>query len=156
MYTFLQDKAQYIHTKFKNSPSEQSLITLYALQDGISRFKDRNSNSDRGSGTIKLISIFQAIGRDSNGLLPSMSITSGKTQIIFNEKYKMLPMDINGTQKKIIAFNKDNNIDMPPDSDNIKDLNVYFPGTVISMEFYIDQNYIRRILLKGVKRYGKH
>ena len=146
MYGYLKEEANKIRTQYPNSPSIESLITLYALQDGVSRFKNRGKESDRGSGTIKLISIFQAIGRDKEKKLPSMSITSGRSQIIFDNKYQIKPSIINGVKKQIIAFNSENDMRLPPDSNNVKDLSAFFPGTVISMEFYIDKDYLEEAM----------
>ncbi len=153
MFKYLKSEAEAICTKFANAPSIESMVTLYALQDGISRFKDKENESDRGSGTIKLISIFQAIGRDKEQNLPSMSITSGKTQIVFDNKYRIGHSKIDGMEKQIIAFNRENDMKLPPDSNNVKDLNVFFPGTVISMEFYIDRGYLEDVM-KGANNNG--
>ena len=47
-------------------------------------------------------------------------------------------------KKKIIAFNEENNIYKPPDEANVRKLEANFPGTVISLRFYLDKRYIQK------------
>lgn len=149
MYQYLIKKAKGIRDKFPQCPSIEALVTLYALQDGISRFKGGKSvKPDRGSGTIKLISIFQAIGRNAKKQVPSMSITSGHAHIVFDNKYQIQTSIVDGVRKQIIAFNSTNDMTLPPNSNNVMDLESFFPGTVISMEFYLDREYLDE-MVKG-------
>ncbi len=123
-----------------NAQSKESRATLLALQDGVSRFKE--IDNDRGTGTIKLIESFQSIGKDRNSNTPLMSITSGKTQILFDGKYQLKKEIINGKEKQIIAFNEENDLNKPPNINNVKDLKEFFPGTIISMKFFLDKDYL--------------
>ncbi len=52
-------------------------------------------------------------------------------------------------ERKIIAFNDENDIYMPSNSDNVIFMKNYFPGTVISLKFYLDSRYINK--MKGNK-----
>lgn len=161
MYEYLKNKAKRLRDVYPDAPSEETLITLYALQDGISRFNHQDHQCDRGSGTIKLINIFQLIGRKSNpkdktaksclmsAEIPTMSITSGHTHILFDKKYHMQLVDLQGSKKYIIAFNEENSLELPPDPANVHDLNVNFPGTVISMEFFIDRGFLSDAIQGG-------
>lgn len=161
MYEYLKNKAKRLRDVYPDAPSEETLITLYALQDGISRFNHQDHSCDRGSGTIKLINIFQLIGRKSNdedktsknclmsAEIPTMSITSGHAHILFDKKYHMQVVDVEGIKKNIIAFNTKNSLDLPPDPENVNDLNVSFPGTVISMEFFIDREFLSDAIQGG-------
>ncbi|MCE5222362.1 MAG: hypothetical protein LLF98_14245 [Clostridium sp.] len=125
--------------------NEESMWTLYALQDGVSRKRDKK-HPDRGTGTVRFINSFQNIGCTVGGNYPKMSIISGNTCILFNNKYKLEDVDFGGKSRKIIAFNKENNLYKPPDRENVRILKNYFPGTVISMNFYIDEKYIEKII----------
>ncbi|MCK4258023.1 MAG: hypothetical protein KAX49_03545 [Halanaerobiales bacterium] len=126
---------------FRKNWKEESLWTLYALQEGVSRLRDKKSAPDRGTGTMKLINSFQEIGKTIDGELPIMSITSGRAHIYFDNKYRM--MKNNNEDRYVIAFNKNNDLNKPPDYNNVKMLDEYFPGTVISLKFYIDKKYIQ-------------
>jgi len=44
--------------------------------------------------------------------------------------------------KQIIAFNNNNNLQEPPNSNNVIKMKSYFPGTLISLKFYIDEKYL--------------
>ena len=129
---------------------EETIYTVFALQEGISRLRDKNIEGYewRGSGTVSMIEMFHDIGESETGLKPQMTIVSGSTQIKFSEKYKMktenfVSDEIFGTgEKKIIAFNEENNIYIPADSKHVIKLKEYFPGTVISLKFYLDGRYI--------------
>ncbi|MCS6110974.1 hypothetical protein FDB55_01970 [Clostridium botulinum] len=125
--------------------NEEAMWTLYALQDGVSRKRDKE-HPDRGTGTARFIDSFQKIGYTSKGKFPKMSIISGNTCILFNDKYKLKDVDFNGESRKIIAFNEENNLYKPPDKNNIKIIKNRFPGTVISMKFYVDEKYIEKLI----------
>lgn len=58
--------------------------------------------------------------------------------------------------RNIITFNKEQDLDLPPDKNYVKRLNNRFPGTIISMEFYIDRNYINDNNLELVRSYGNN
>ena len=129
---------------------EEMIFTLFALQEGISRLRDKNIKGyeGRGSGTVSMIEMFNDIGKCENGLKPQMTIISGRTQIKFTDSYKMECVEFDkdivfGTgEKRIIAFNKENNIYSSPDMNNVIKMSEYFPGTVISLKFYLDSRYI--------------
>lgn len=119
---------------FNNHFTEENLWTLLSLQSKISRKYDHNIKNNRGSGTIRLIKTFQELNRESTKEA-TMSIISGNTQIIFdNSPFCNLNV-------KTIAFNKENNLEFPPEKDYIKNLKSYFPGTVLTLNFYIDNNW---------------
>ena len=120
---------------------KRKFINVYALQDGVSRLRSE-SEPDRGNGTIILIDSFQSIGMTSGGNFPAMSITSGRTHILFDETYRLAQKEYDGEQRAIIAFNVDNDLFKPPDPKNVKSLSNHFPGTAISIKFYIDRAYL--------------
>lgn len=137
---------QYIN----NHWDEEMIYTVFALQEGISRLRDKSIEGyeGRGSGTVSMIEMFNDIGECQNGLKPQMTIVSGNTQIIFTDNYKMKPVMFEGDvafetgEKQIIAFNDENDIYMPANPSNVIKMNQYFPGTVISLKFYLDSRYI--------------
>ncbi|NJD03421.1 MAG: hypothetical protein FIA99_12700 [Ruminiclostridium sp.] len=127
----------------QNEWTVENLWTLYALQDGVSRFRNKK-DPDRGTGTIKLIDGLQSIGKNKDGGHPIMTITSGHTQIYFDGTYNLKEELIGNERRQIIAFNEDNDLKKPPDKKYVRMLNNYFPGTIISMKFYIDGEYIKQ------------
>lgn len=140
-----------MHRKnMKYNWDEEMVFTVFALQEGISRLRDANKEGykARGSGTVSMIEMLNDIGKCENGLKPQMTIVSGRTQIKFTDHYKMKPVKFENDVvfgsgiKRIIAFNEENNIYAIPDHDSVVKMSEYFPGTVISLKFYLDNRYI--------------
>lgn len=123
------------------------LWALYALQQGVSRFnEDAHFVGDRGQGTVELIRFFQKLGDTEGPLSPQMTIVSGRTQFIFDGSYQMqAEATEDGASRAIIAFNSRNSVEEPPDSKAVRKLRHYFPGTLISLRFYFDSDYLQRI-----------
>lgn len=130
--------------------NEETIYTVLALQDGISRLRDKNVKGCeyRGTGTVSLIEQFYKIGKTKGTEKPDMTIVSGHTFIKFDDRYKMKVEKFEddpifgNTVNRIIAFNEKNDIYKPADSRNVQYLREFFPGTVISLKFYIDRKYI--------------
>lgn len=121
--------------------TRDNLYTLYSLQEGVSKMKGKDSGKDRGQGTKNLIESFQLLGNSfEKEFEPIMTITTGNTHIIFDNRYKF---ENRGDNIKVIAFNEDNDLNQRPDKRNVININNKFPGVVISMKFYIDRNYIK-------------
>lgn len=116
---------------------EETLWTLYALQDGITRKKDWK----RGNGSIRFIeSFFKLKGVDINDDITKMVITSGNTRIVFNGAYKIAEK-VRGKEGKVykmMTFNESGNIEEKPNSEFVKFEKNYFPGTIISVKIRID------------------
>ena len=142
------------HVKFFNKNwTKEMLYTLFALQEGVSRLKNNSveGNRRRGLGTVYLIQNFQQIGKTHDNKNPLMTITSGNTHIKFDGSYKLRQKEfdkseIGGGKRRIIAFNEDNDIFQPPDSKFVRRLNTFFPGTIISMKFFFDGEYLTQIM----------
>lgn len=131
-------------TVFPRKESEETLYTLFSLQQRVSRFEQKGVV--RGNGTITFLDAFQNLFNVSSREKRSMlSITSGKCSILFDGTYS-LKEDVypSGYRNKIIAFNKENKLNLPPDKKYVRTLENSFPGTVISMELYIDNSLIHR------------
>lgn len=114
--------------------TEDDLWTLYALQEGVTRFYGV-AGTRRGAGTALMISAFQDLGRTASGdREPKMSVTSGKTHIVFDGRYRMALKD----GRRVIAFNDANELMQAPAQGTVMHLKRHFPGTVISLRFFID------------------
>lgn len=64
---------------------EEALWTLYALQEGVSRFRHLPGGEDRGNGTVRLIDYFMKLASDD----PKMVIISGSTWILFDGTHQL-------------------------------------------------------------------
>lgn len=138
-----------IHSKeFSDTWTQDMMYTVFSLQEGISRLRDKNRSGyrNRGRGTITLMDTFYRLGQTKYGIRPELIIVSGHTWIKFDDKYSLEKKVFNDTifgnkERKVIAFNKENDIYKKADS-NVALLKNNFPGTIISMKFYLDQKYL--------------
>lgn len=130
---------------FSPAWTKETLITLAALQGDISS-KNKNEFCDRGQGTVDMINFFQNIHNECtkhNSPNAKMVLLSGSTHIYFDGTYKMND-DHDG--RKVIAFNKQNSLDYPPDSAYVKKLDgVNFPGTIISIKFSLEDTNLKDV-----------
>ena len=118
--------------------TEESLLTFYALQDGVSC----TTKPGAGSGTVRLIEHFQQLSRpDSEGIGPLMTVISGSTQILFDRVYRMQEVD----GRKIITFNAANSLEEPPSANNVRRLRFCFPGSLIALRFHMERSYLQQL-----------
>lgn len=139
----LRDKTKEHYNIFNKKWNEEPLWMLYVLQYNVSR-KRVDVEDDRGKGTIKLINNFMHIGKNMEGNNPIMAILSGNGYILFDSTYTLKEEMVNGKRIPIIAFNEENDLSKKPDSRYVKRIDENFPGTMISMEFYLDKEYIEK------------
>lgn len=141
------------HKKFFSKKwNEEMACTVFALQEGISRLRDKEKEGykGRGTGTVTLIETLNIIGRCEDGQMPEMTIISGRTYIKFDGRYNMSMKKFKSDpafgsgKKRIIAFNKENDIYKPADNAVVRQLKENFPGTVISLRIYLDNRYIMK------------
>ncbi len=121
----------------KREFEEETLWTLYALQDGVTRIKDW----DRGNGAIRFIESFIDLKGTLDGDdFSKMVITSGHTRIIFDGKYNIIKRKRANEIKefKMMTFNESGNIEEMPDKNYVKYESNYFPGTLISVKLKLD------------------
>jgi hypothetical protein len=110
---------------------EDALWTLYALQEGVSRFRHRPGGEDRGNGTVRMIEFFMKLASGE----PRMVILSGRTWILFDGTHPLKTVIRNGEERKVIAFNVESDLNFPPDPKYVRTLDRAFPGTVVSLKF---------------------
>ena len=126
----------------KKKFEEETLWTLYALQDGVTSTKDWK----RGNGAIRFIeSFFDLKGNSPNDDISKMVITTGHTQIIFDGKYQITKQKRNDTFFKMMTFNDSENIEDMPDEKYVKYQENFFPGTIISVKLRLDYENTRKI-----------
>lgn len=125
--------------------SPRDLWTLYALQDGVSRFSPRPGKTSRGSGTVQMIDAFQTLGASANPKYnPEMVVVSGDTRIFFNSRYRLGPPP-EGGNRLVIAFNDKNDLAERPDPNHVHSLAGSLPGTVLSIRFFIDRRHLVKV-----------
>lgn len=133
---------------FGPSWTEDALWTLYALQEGVSRYNiEADRLGYRGFGTVDMIRFFQHLGQSSGSKSqPQMCVVSGNTHILFDNKYTMqLITTATGERRRIIAFNRKNSLEDPPEKGYVNSLARSFPGTLISLRFYFDRAHLEAV-----------
>ena len=73
-----------------------------------------------------------------------MCIISGDTQILFDGRYWPSERVAHGEKATVMAFNDANDLHVPPDKANVMSLTKFFPGTLISLRFYLSADDLRR------------
>lgn len=131
--------AQYTKKKYfsRLEFEEETLWTLYALQEGITSVPDQK----RGHGSIQFIdSFFKLNGRDGKTDERSrMTILSGRASITFDNRHRILEKEIGGEKIKVMTFNESGSFEDKPDRQNVRYVENYFPGTVISAKIFFDE-----------------
>jgi hypothetical protein len=128
-----------LHSKtgfFTRGWTEESLWTLYALQEGVSGSQDPAPSSRRGAGLTETLCAFARLGRTTDGSgEPKMCILSGQTYIVINQ-HTIISEDSGG--RRIAALNTQNDLRLPPERAFVSSLPLKFPGTLISVRFLLD------------------
>lgn len=117
---------------------EETLWTLYALQEGVTSVPDRK----RGTGSIQFIDSFFNIKGETDLLEDKsrMTILSGNTSITFDGSYRIKEKKLTGEKFKVMTFNESGNIEDKPDRRFVKSVDNYFPGTMISARIYFNED----------------
>lgn len=121
--------------------NEESLWTLYALQEGVSSVS--TDKFKRGNGSIRFIeSFFNIKGSNDKDDTSRMIILSGNAKIIFDGTYRITE---NMEKFKLMTFNATGSLENKPDSQYVKCSEFYFPGTLISAKILINDDDVTKI-----------
>lgn len=125
---------------FSKSFDEETLWTLYALQEGITSIPIEDYK--RGNGSIRFIESFFNLKSNSQDLdnISRLSLISGNTNIIFDGKYEIRDKLIGKDSFKVMTFNESGNIEDKPDRKYVKHIKDCFPGTIISAKILITKD----------------
>jgi hypothetical protein len=114
---------------------EETLWTLYALQQGVT-----SKEKKRGNGSIEYIeNFFKLKGDLLKDNISRMVIVSGNTRILFDGTYQIKPKQKEGESRKykMITFNNSGEINEEPDKKYVTFAPHFFPGTIISARILI-------------------
>jgi hypothetical protein len=130
--------------KLLNKWNKEALVTLYALQEGVSsRLHERAS---RGNGTVQMIKAFSELA----GTDQRMCILSGSAYILFDGHYSLSPQRTSETEsREVISFNKEKSLEVPPDDNYVRALPRRFEGTVVSVRFRLGRDIQNELIKKS-------
>jgi hypothetical protein len=128
----------------KRPYSRETLRTVCALQDGVSRFEQGVGKVTGGTGIMEFVGLVNDLGGSpSVELKPQLTIISGNSCIMFKDKYS------NGVSEgedepRMQWFNSTNTLDEPPDPHYVYDLPYKLPGTIVTMRFTLDEDDLQK------------
>lgn len=124
-------------------PSIEALRTLYALQDTVTRDPEADSNGRGGFGFQEVMRFVHELGGTSKlGREPRITIISGSACI------QLRPPHILGTRAtdvgspRVLWCNAENSPMVAPDPAFVFDLQERLAGTIISVAFTLDPDYL--------------
>ncbi len=124
----------------KHKFEEETLWTLYALQEGVTSIAPEEYRK-RGNGSIQFIDSFFNIKEDNVADKYSrMCIQSGNAMILFDGEYNIQKKEKNGEMFRVMTFNDSGDIEVKPDSKYVKFVENYFPGTIISARILFNED----------------
>lgn len=115
---------------------EETLWTLYSLQEGVTSVKDWK----RGKGTIRFIDrFFKLKGDDCSDNISRLTLLSGNSKIIFDGSYplKEIIKGNNTRPMQVMTFNKSGDISELPNDKLVTFVPQTFPGTLITAKICI-------------------
>jgi hypothetical protein len=125
--------------------SEECLQTVFALQDGVSRFSDALQARRGGTGLMDVLEFFAALGGISKtGWEPKLAILSGSTCIIAKSPYVHglrrtgAPLVAGRLAPRELWFNDLNDPDSRPSADHVLSLPAPVRGTIITMAWTLN------------------
>ncbi|MEH3103699.1 MAG: hypothetical protein PGN12_07310 [Sphingomonas phyllosphaerae] len=122
--------------------SPASLATVYALQDTITCDPAAREARSGGTGLQDVLTFVHALAGDGPASADSrVTIVSGKTCIALTSDY--IPGARRGEKQPRLQWcNKDNTSESPPDRAVVCDLVERFAGTLVSVAFTLDPEYL--------------
>ena len=131
---------------FQHNWEPDNLLSIIALQEHISS-KNETPQDTRGGGTVDLIQFFQDVYSETppqENQTVKMVIISGRTRILFDGQHSMVS---DSEDRRIIAFNSENDLAIPPDRTHVKCLKgVEFPGTIVSIRFPLPEKALQNVV----------
>jgi hypothetical protein len=130
---------KYTERGFLKSKSfeEETLWTLYSLQDGVTSVSPEKYKN-RGNGSLRFIESFYKLKGDCSRTDESrMTLQSGKANIVFDGQYPITETIVKDEKYRVLTFNETGNIEDKPNSNYVKCSEYFFPGTFIHANIYL-------------------
>ncbi|NOX40143.1 MAG: hypothetical protein GXP05_06420 [Alphaproteobacteria bacterium] len=130
---------RYVARHSGSGVSDETLATVFSLQDGISRVDQSGPSPTGGTGMMDIVEFANAVGvPHGEGLDTRVAIVSGHSYIRFSGPYREGRVTASG--RRLQWFNAGNEVKEPPSNEHVMDLPCAFPGTLVTLRFIIDQS----------------
>jgi hypothetical protein len=121
------------------------LSTVFALQDGVTRSEIAVNEKRNGTGFQDILEFYSDLAaHGAEQANASMAIVSGRTCVLCNAPYMHGVRKDGEDSEREMWFNESNTQDLPPDRSNVIELDRCLKGTLISMAFTLDLDYLER------------
>jgi hypothetical protein len=115
--------------------TEDSIWTLWALQEGVSRLA--TDDRPRGTGLARLLESFYRMGQTTAAdHQPRLCLLSGNTYFRFDERFQSVR---NKEDRQVVFLNTEKDFLLPPSAGAALHLTRPFPGTLISFSVFLDE-----------------
>jgi hypothetical protein len=115
--------------------TEETLWTLFSLQDGVSII-----DKTRGNGTIRFIESFLKLGGETALKRSKLTLFSGSTRVVFDGTYSTrIKLNEKGQSHSVITFNLSGTLEDKPDKNFVTSTPYFFPGTMIYVDLCITE-----------------
>jgi hypothetical protein len=140
-----KDLDDYVALHSRTKISVETLRTVVALQDGVTRDPAASAHHRGGVGLQDVLELVSLLGGTSSpGREPRLTIVSGRSCISLKSPYMVGARKSEGGPR-VLWFNRSNVVSDPPDGLHVYDLPEHFAGTIISVVFTLDGAYLREI-----------
>lgn len=121
------------------------LRTVMAVQDGITRVAQSSDENRGGTGFQEVFDMVCELGAtDKDGCDPKITIISGEACLKLHHPYfQGVRAENDPYAPREIWFNEANDSQLPPDASHAFALKRSFPGTIVTMSFYLDGGHLR-------------
>lgn len=124
----------------RNSFEEETLWTLYSLQDGVTSVSPKLYR--RGNGSLRFIENFFSLkGNNNADNVSYLNLSSGNTRIRFDGTYGIQTKKREDESAyKVMTFNSSGSFEEKPDSKYVCASKIFFPGTIISTKILLNDD----------------
>lgn len=133
----------YCGRHYRAGQSRDTLATLFAIQDGVTRDTLASAEGRGGVGFQDVLRFVDDLGGTSAvGYEPKLTIVSGRSCLRLRPPY-MIGQRRGTHAPRVLWCNEHNDAASPPDPAYVFDLEERFGGTIVGLAFVLDPEYLR-------------
>jgi hypothetical protein len=137
------DIEKFVNQHLGSGISRETLTTLFAIQDGVTRVAEANDEDRGGVGFQDVLDMLNNIGGVRvAGRDPRMTIVSGRSCLKLRSPY-ISGMKAGELEPRLLWCNRNNSPTETPDRAFVFDLAENFPGTIVGLAYTLDPEFLR-------------